>query len=291
MGEALGIIGLGHMGIVAARKYIEVGYTVYGYARRQEVIDEFTSFGGRHVASPKEVAEHSDKVIVYVLNDPQVIDVVTGEKGILAGSHVGTGVICMSTIDKENLEMVADACAKKSVGFVDCPVTGGPSRIEAGTLTLIVAGAEDFVEECRPILEVQGKISYIGQQPGLGQAVKHCNQLLVGTTQAATMEVITLARKSGLDPRVVCDVVGSGIAGSDFFRIMADGVLGDRPSIGSLGQMIKDVGLVVNDGKRTGIPLIVASAAYQYFLSAGAQGLQKNGTEDLIKVLERMTNP
>ena len=109
--------------------------------------------------------------------------------------------------------MVAERCAEKSVGFIDCPVTGGPQRIVAGTLTLIAAGAKKFIEECRDILEIQGNIVFIGDTPGLGQAVKHCNQLLVGTTQAAAMEVITLARKSGLDPRLVCDVVGSGVGG------------------------------------------------------------------------------
>ena len=54
--------------------------------------------------------------------------------------------------------------------------------------------------------------------------------------------------------------------------------------------MIKDVGLVVNDAKRVGIPLVVATAAYQYYLAALAMGLEYNGTEDLIKVLERMTD-
>lgn len=291
MAEALGIIGLGRMGIVAARKYIEAGYEVYGYARRQEVIDEFTAFGGHYVPTCKEVAEKSQKVIVYVLNDEQVIDVVTGPNGILEGCHEGTGVICMATIDRDNLEMVAERCAEKSVGFIDCPVTGGPPRIEQGTLTLIVGGAKEFVEECRPILEVQGRIIHVGEKPGLGQAVKHCNQLLVGTTQAATMEVIALAKKSGLDPKVVCDVVGSGVAGSDYFRIISSAVLEERTSIGGLGQMIKDVGLVINDGRRAKMPLIVASAAYQYYLAALSLGLDRGDTTELMRVVERLIEP
>ena len=68
------------------------------------------------------------------------MEVVTGPDGILEGCHKETRVICMSTIDKKNLESVAGECAKKGVGFVDCPVTGGPARVAAGTLTLIVAG-------------------------------------------------------------------------------------------------------------------------------------------------------
>jgi 3-hydroxyisobutyrate dehydrogenase-like beta-hydroxyacid dehydrogenase len=291
MSETIGIIGLGRMGIVAAKKYIREGYQVTGYARRPEVIREFTSAGGISLRNSREVAEKSGKVIVYVLNDQQVMDVVTGRDGILEGCHKETRVICMSTIDKKNLEWVAGECAKRGVGFVDCPVTGGPARVEAGTLTLIVAGSKDLVEECRPLLEVQGKITYVGPKPGLGQAVKHCNQLLVATTLAATAEVITLARKEELDLRLVCQVIGSGICGSDFFRLLSSSILDHAPAPGGLGQMCKDIGLVINDSRQARIPLLVASAAYQYFLAALSLGLENAEIHDLIKVLETMTNP
>jgi 3-hydroxyisobutyrate dehydrogenase-like beta-hydroxyacid dehydrogenase len=291
MSEAIGIIGLGRMGIVAAKKYIKEGYKVVGYARRPEVIKDFSNAGGIVVRNGKEVAEKSGKVIVYVLNDQQVIEVVTGADGILKGSHKDTRVICMSTIDKDNLEWVADQCAKKNVGFVDCPVTGGPPRIEAGTLTIIAAGDKEILEECRAILEVQGKITYVGEKPGLAQLVKHCNQLLVATTLAATIEVITLAKKEGLDPRLVCKVVGSGISGSDWFRLITSSILDNTPAVGGLGQMCKDIGLVINDGRRVRTPLIVASAAYQYYLTALSLGMENAEVHELIKVLETMTNP
>jgi 3-hydroxyisobutyrate dehydrogenase-like beta-hydroxyacid dehydrogenase len=291
MSETIGIIGLGRMGRVAAKKYIKEGYKVFGYARRPEVIQEFTKAGGIALRNSREVAEKAGKVIVYVLNDQQVIDVVTGADGILEGSHKDTRVICMSTIDKENLEWVAEQCAKKNVGFVDCPVTGGPARVEAGTLTLIVSTTKELLEECRPILEVQGKITYVGEKPGLAQLVKHCNQLLVATTLAATIEVIILAKKQGLDPRLVCKVVGSGISGSDWFRLVTSSILDNTPAPGGLGQMCKDIGLVINDSRRVRTPLIVTSAAYQYFLAALSLGMENAEVHELIKVLETMTNP
>ena len=291
MSETIGIIGLGRMGMVAAKKYIKQGYKVAGYARRPEVIKEFSDAGGIVVRNGREVAERSGKVIVYVLNDQQVIEVVTGPDGILEGCHKDTRVICMSTIDKDNLEWVAEQCAKKSVGFVDCPVTGGPPRIEAGTLTIIAAGDKELIEKCRALLEVQGKITYVGEKPGLAQLVKHCNQLLVATTLAATIEVITLAKKQGLDPRLVCKVVGSGISGSDWFRLITSSILDNTPAVGGLGQMCKDIGLVINDSRRVRTPLIVASAAYQYYLSALSLGMENAEVHELIKVLETMTNP
>jgi len=291
MSETIGIIGLGRMGMPAAKKYIGEGYKVVGYARRPEVIEEFRSFGGIAVDSSKEVAKKAGKVIVYVLNDQQVIEVVTGPNGILEGCHKDTRVINMATIDRENLEWVAEQCAKKQVGLVDSPVTGGPARVEAGTVTLIVAAPKDLLEECRPVLEVQGQITYVGETPGLGQAVKHCNQLLVATTLAATAELITLARKGGLDPRLVCQVVGNGICGSDYFRLVASSILDNTPSPGGLGQMCKDIGLVINDSRRVQAPLVVASAASQYFLSALSLGMENADSSELIKVIERMTYP
>ena len=290
MSETIGIIGLGRMGREAAIKYIAEGYNVVGYARRPEVIREFTAAGGIAVKNSREVAEKSEIVIVYVLNDQQVIDVVTGPDGILDGCHKSTRVICMSTIDKDNLEWLAEKCAEKKVGLLDCPVTGGPARIKAGTLTLIVAAPKDLLEECRPVLEVQGKITYIGEKPGLAQAVKHCNQLLVATTLASTIEVITLARKGGLDPKVVCQVIGSGICGSDWFRLITSSILDNTPAPGGLGQMCKDIGLVINDARRVRTPLLVASASYQYYLAALSLGLENADAHELIKVIEKMTD-
>ena len=122
------------------------------------------------------------------------------------------------------------------------PCDRGTGQGGAGTLTLIVATSKDLLEECRPVLEVQGKITYVGEKPGLGQAVKHCNQLLVATTTAAIVELIILARKGGLDPRLVCQVVGSGICGSDWFRLITSSILDNAPAPGGLGQCAKTLG-------------------------------------------------
>lgn len=84
--------------------------------------------------------------------------------------------------------------------------------------------------------------------------------------------------------------MGSGICGSDWFRLIASSILEDAPAPGGLGQMCKDIGLVINDSRRVRTPLIVASAAYQYFLAALSLGMKNADVHELIKVLENMTN-
>jgi len=200
-------------------------------------------------------------------------------------------VIGMATINRENQEWIARQCESRGVRFVDCPFTGGPARVETGTLTLIVAAPAEYVKICRPVLEVIGKIVHVGEIPGIGQSVKHCNQLLVGVTHAAVLETIQMAKKLGLDPHMVCEIVGSGIGGSDYFRLLSKSVLDHTPSPGGLGQMAKDIGIVVNTARNIKLPLYVATSAYQYFLAALSQGMEHMEGRDLMKVLERITEP
>ena len=291
MKQAIGIVGLGRVGIPAAQAYLDSGYNVYGYARRREVIERFQAMGGKHLNSPKQVAEAASMLIVLVLNDAQTMDVVASQTGLLAGSQPGHTIINMSTINRDNLEWVAQQCAARKVKFVDCPFTGGPARVPTGSLTLIAAAPLELIEEARPILEVIGNIVHVGEEPGLGQAVKHCNQLLVGSTHAAVMEVITMARRLGLDVKQVCRVIGSGIAGSDYFRLLSESVLEHKPSPGGLGQMCKDMSIVVNTGRSIKVPLYVATAAYYYFLGAQALDMENMEGADLIRVVDRISNP
>jgi len=291
MAKKIGIIGLGRCGMPAAEKYIENGYQVFGYARRPEVIKKFQEMGGIHVKNPAEVAQKVDTIIIMVLNDPQVIEVVTGPNGILDGARGNLKVIGMSTIRRENQEWVAQKCEERGVEFIDCPFTGGPARVKAGTLTLIVAGPTPLVETCRPILEVIGKIHHVGEKIGMGQSVKHCNQLLVCVTHAAVMEVILLAKKLGLDPAMVCDIVGKGIGGSDYFRLLSKSILEHVPSPGGLGQLAKDIGIVINTAHNLRVPLYTATSAYQYFMAAISMGLENMDGADTMRVLERITEP
>ncbi len=121
-----------------------------------------------------------------------------------------------------------------------------------------------------------GKIAYVGPKPGLGQAVKHCNQLLVATTLAATAEVITLARKEELDLRLVCQVIGSGICGSDFFRLLASSILDHAPAPGDWARCVKTSDWSSMTAGRRGFPsswpLQLISIFSRPFLGAGECG-------------------
>lgn len=288
MHKTIGLIGLGRCGMPAAQRFIENGFKVYGYARRPEVIRKFANLGGESMPSPAAVAARAPVIIVMVLNDDQVLDVITGPQGVLKGAAEGSTVICMSTINRDNLDRMARDCETQRVKFIDCPFTGGPARIANGTLTLIAAAPEPVLAPCRGILEVIGKITYAGETPGMGQAIKHCNQLLVTAIHAATVELIILAQKSGVDPKLVCEVVGSGIGGNDYFRLLSKAILEKTSSPGGMGQLWKDINIVITSGRKHNLPLLVASAVSHYFNMSVAQGLADDDSSKMMEVMLKL---
>jgi 3-hydroxyisobutyrate dehydrogenase-like beta-hydroxyacid dehydrogenase len=288
MSKTIGIIGLGRCGMPAAQRFLENGFRVYGYARRPDVIQKLATFGGESMPSPAAVATHAPVVIVMVLNDGQVIDVITGPQGVLKSAAEGSTVICMSTINRDNLDWMAKECNAQKVDFIDCPFTGGPARIANGTLTLIAAAPEPVLSPCRGILEVIGKITLAGETPGMGQAIKHCNQLLVTAIHAAAIELIILAQKSGVDPKLVCEVVGSGIGGNDYFRLLSKAILDKTASPGGMGQLWKDINIVITSSRKHNLPLLVASAVSHYFNMSVAQGLADEDSAKMMEVMLQM---
>lgn len=289
MPEPVGIIGLGRIGLAVAKTCLNDGRKTFGYDLSPVAREGFAAAGGITLESPEEVARRADVILVLVLNDDQVTEVITGKRGILKGTGSVSTIVCMSTINRDTLQSVASRCRAKNVAFVDCPFTGGPARIPSRSLTLIAAAPAEVLGRVRDILQAIGTIVHAGIEPGQGQAIKHCNQLLVGVTHAATMEVIILARKLGLDPALVTSVVASGIAGSDYFRLLAESVLKKTPSPGGLGQMCKDMDIVKSTLKETGMNAMVASAASGYFADALKLGMSDREGADLIEVVEQLS--
>lgn len=286
MTKSIGIIGLGRIGMPVACAFLQAGYTVFGCDKQKEKVSEFEKLGGIPLSSPISISKRVSIIMVIVLDDEQVIEVVTGNEGIIMGDISGVTIICMSTINRSNLELVAGKCEEEGILFVDCPFTGGPARVPTGNLTFIAAASPVILESVRPFLSVLGNVIHAGETPGQGQAIKHCHQLLVGATHAATMEVIALARKLGLDVDLVCEVVGKGISGSEYFRLLSEAVLLNKPSPGSLGQMCKDVSIVKNTAHNAGMPAYVATAVAAYFKEAEIRGMQNCEGAELIEIVE-----
>src|SRR5688500_3714184 len=171
----LGFIGLGAMGLPMTNHLLAAGHRVTVASRSRGPLESAVSAGAIDGGSPAGVAAASDVVILCVPDSPDVAQVV----GDLLGSlRPGAIVVDCSTIDPDveraQHARVADAGGR----YLDAPVSGGTAGAVKGTLTLMVGGDGSTLEDARPALEpFAGRIVHIGE-PGLGQVVKLCNNLL-----------------------------------------------------------------------------------------------------------------
>jgi 3-hydroxyisobutyrate dehydrogenase-like beta-hydroxyacid dehydrogenase len=84
--RAVGVIGLGKMGMPMARLLRERGFTVIGYDVTLPAIKVASGLGVQPVNSPKAVAAASDLTIIAVGFDSEVEAVMFGDNGALAGA-------------------------------------------------------------------------------------------------------------------------------------------------------------------------------------------------------------
>ena len=86
-------------------------------------------------------------------------------------------------------------------------------------------------------------------------------------------------------------MVGSGIAGNDYFRLLSRAIIDQTGSPGGTGQLWKDVNIVVNSARSKNLPLLVATAASHYFNMAQSQGMEKEDSARMMQVVRRMIEP
>jgi 3-hydroxyisobutyrate dehydrogenase len=286
---AIGFIGLGIMGGPMAGHLLKAGYPLFVYSRTRAKADQLAAQGAQWCDSPEDVARHVGVLITMVTDTPDVEAVLFGPAGAADALPHDAVVIDMSTISPQATRDFARRLEERGVRLLDAPVTGGDSGARNATLTIMVGGDPAAFERVRPILEHLGKrIVHVGPS-GSGQMLKACNQVLCAVNMIAVCEALTLARRSGLDPRQAIETLASGAGGS-----WALANLGPKIIAGELGPAFmieliqKDLRIVQNAAQELRIPLPGTALAQQLFraVEAAASG-GKLGTQAMIKAYDR----
>lgn len=285
----IGFIGLGIMGKPMATNLVRAGFEVTVYNRSKPAVELLVSRGAAAAPSPRAVAERSDVVITMVTDSPDVEQVILGPGGVCEGARPGMVVIDMSTISPTVTKAIAAALKERGLDMLDAPVSGGDTGARAGTLAIMVGGDKEVFERCLPIFQALGKnIVHVGPN-GMGQMTKLCNQVLVAVNNLATCEALLLASKAGLDPQVMIDAVKNGAAGSWQLVNLGPKMIARDFAPGFMVRLQqKDLRLALEAARELHLPLPALSLVHQLFTSCQASGEGEEGTQALIKSLERM---
>lgn len=287
----IGFIGVGAMGKPMAQNLLKASYEVYVYDLVQENVQQMVQQGAIGCASGNEVASKADMVVTSLPNAKIVENVMTGPSGVIASCKPGTVIMDMSSVAPETTRQMAKLAEQSQVKYIDAPVSGGVAGAQAGTLTIMVGSDPETFERIKPVLEVLGKNIYHVGEPGLGDAIKIVNNLLLGCNMAALAEALVLGVKCGLTPEIMNEVIKVSSGRSYALEAkMEKFILADAFDGGfAVDLQFKDLGLAMDAAKDVSMALPVTAAASQVFASARAKGLSRQDISSIIKVWEDLT--
>ena len=203
----------------------------------------------------------------------------------------GQLVVDMSTISPMAERAIASRLKPAGVDYLDAPVSGGDVGARDGTLAIMVGGDASAFERARPLFEMLGRrVTHMGAS-GAGQMTKLANQIAVALALEAAAEAIKFAQAGGLDASRVVEAIGAGAAGSWQLSNLGPKIIAGDYRPGFFIKLIrKDLRLVVEAARESGLALPGLSLMASMFNAAAALGHDLDGTQAVAAALDRLAD-
>lgn len=243
----IGFIGLGIMGQAMAANILMKGYALTVYNRTHDKAGALCEAGAAWAATPAQLADASD-VIILMLTGPVAVDAVLhGDTGLLSGNCKGKTIINMSTVPPADAQRRAAELAALGITLLDAPVSGSIIPAEQGTLVILAGGPEEAIAAQQELLLSMGKRVIHCGEAGCGSSMKLAINLLLGIMMQGLAEAVHLAEKSGLDSATLFDAVDSGPLACTLFTLKEEMFrTGTYPAQFPFRHMAKDMQFVVD---------------------------------------------
>jgi len=280
-------LGLGVMGHPMAGHLARAGHSVTIYNRTAAKAQAWAGeFGGRAAPTPREAAAGADFVFACVGNDDDLRSVVLGEQGAFAGMKPGAVLVDHTTASAAIARELSAAAKAKGVSFIDAPVSGGQAGAVNGMLTVMCGGEQAAFDAMRPVAMAFSRAVTLVGSSGAGQLAKMVNQVCIAGLVQGLSEGIAFGQKAGLDMKLVLEVIGKGAAQSWQLDNRGTTMVDDKFDFGfAVDWMRKDLGLVLDEGRRNGAHLPVTALVDQFYSDVQTMGGRRWDTSSLIKRL------
>jgi 3-hydroxyisobutyrate dehydrogenase-like beta-hydroxyacid dehydrogenase len=193
-----------------------------------------------------------------------------------------------STVSPQASAEAAVLLDAAGVQYLRCTVSGNNKMAEAAQLTTMVSGPRAAYDKLLPLLAALGPNRFYLGDAEQARLMKLVVNLMIAQTSAMLSEALTLGRKGGLDWQDMWRVLGASAVASPILKAKA-AQLSQRdftPTF-TVEQMLKDIGLILDAGAASEVPLPQTAMTQQLMRSAMALG---DGQEDyaaIIKTAER----
>ncbi|MBO0367984.1 NAD(P)-dependent oxidoreductase [Pseudomonas putida] len=288
---ALGFAGIGLMGLPMCRRLLAAGYPLTIWNRSPHKCAELVAAGARLAASPAELSQYSDMVLLCLADTSVVRQVVFGEQGVAAGGRHGQLLVDLSSLEPSATRaMAAELAARCGMAWLDAPVSGGTAGATAGSLAIMVGGAAQDLARARPVLMQLGqRVTHMGAV-GTGQVTKACNQMIVACNALVIAEVVALAERSGVDASLIAEALAGGFADSKPLQILAPQMAASEfePVKWHVRTLLKDLDGAVKLSHEQGSAAPISGLAAQLMRLHGSQGCLEKDPATLVELYRHL---
>lgn len=281
----IGFIGLGAMGRPMAANLAASTDTQVWNRTAATAVSHAAAHGSTAAVELAELAG-CEVVATCLPMTAQVVEVAD----VLA-PHLADGTVWLdhTSGDPAASRALAADLAGRGVRYLDAPVSGGTDGAEAGTLTVMVGGDPDVLDEVRWVLDLVGqRVVHVGPVSS-GHAVKAVNNALLAASLWAAGEGLVALVRAGVSAGAALEVI-NGSSGRSYAseRLLPERVLTrEFPATFALALLAKDVGLAGQVLDDAGVDGQVLALVRRLTDAAAAELGGEVDHSALVQVLER----
>jgi 3-hydroxyisobutyrate dehydrogenase-like beta-hydroxyacid dehydrogenase len=254
----VGLVGIGLMGEVCARRLIAAGFSVIAFDIDPAKTKRLEAIGGR-AGSFAEIAAKCDPTVLAVFSTDQVEDVVEHQ---LLPAAAGKIVLCTSTCDPDRIAALAARVAGR-LRFLETLVSGTSEQVRVGDGVGLIGGDPGVAAAVAPVLDALFPRRFHIGKAGDGGRAKLAINLILGLNRMALAEGLVFAERLGLDPAAFLKVARASAASSQVMDTKGPKMVrGDFAPEGYVRQHLKDVHLMLEQAEHVGqtLPLLEVHA-------------------------------
>lgn len=263
MSDAIGFIGLGHLGLPVAANLLDAGYSLLVYNHTASKADSLVARGAHLATRPVDAVTPGGVVVTLLWDDAALESIVTSD-GFLERLGQGGLHISMSTVAPDTSKKVAALHARQGSTYVEAPIFGRPEAAVARKLWIPFAGPRIARERARPLLTAMGAqgLFDFGEEVGAATTVKLVGNFLITSAVRSLTEALSMAEKNGANAGAVVDMLTQTLFPAPIYQSYGKMIAEGTATFGQSEIPLKDVGLFIKTAREVESPTPFARHLY-----------------------------
>ncbi|MGJ7456731.1 NAD(P)-dependent oxidoreductase [Halomonas sp. MA07-2] len=276
-------VGLGKLGLPMAARIAKAGHRVHGFDLSSERMRLASESGITPCEDLASAVAGCKLVFVSIPDDRALLGLCLDAGKLVEKMAPGSVLIETSTVSIEASARVAAAAKARGIAYLRSPVSGNPVAAESGTLSAMVSGPREALDDAAPVMATFTKAQYWLGDDEQARYAKLAINLMIAVSAGMMGEALAMARKGNIQWEAMLDLMADSAVGSPMVKYKTQ-PLKDRDftSTFSAAQMAKDLDLILACAHGDGVSVPLAAQMREAYSSLIGTG---HGEEDYIATI------